>query len=254
MCVCNDVDKYDFNEGFIEVLEKPEFVHLYFDIDKVKDEDELRSIIASLERYATVFGRYVTGGYTNNKHISNAYNLRYIPNENHFVSMHVIYPDTCISAGDLMNIMKKSYKDFETKSFVDHPCNGVCFANETNTVNEAFDKSVYKLNSRQLFRHVLSDKIYIHGSRVDDKHGDISPNSNPSDHIIHVRGNELLIDESMWREVFTIHTSQSSQTNSQTNRESNIITCSSQADDSQNALTCSASRNALTSNDILYKI
>ena len=90
-------------------------------------------------------------------------------------------------------------------TFVDHPRNGFCEANETNNVNEAFDKSVYKLTSRQLFRHVLSDKIYIHGSRVEDKHGDISHNSNPSDHIIHVRGNELVIDESMWREVFPIH-------------------------------------------------
>ena len=75
----------------------------------------------------------------------------------HWLSMHVVFYETRISTLDLQTIMKHT----EKKGF------------HTIGVHELCDPSVYRLVSkvktqttRQLFRHVLADKIY---KRNDEK-------------------------------------------------------------------------------------
>ena len=78
----DDVDNYDFNNnGFIEVLKAPEYVHLYFDFDKMKTADEDKDkievseqeqmqrfddVICWLDSLKPIFGEYSIGGYTDN--------------------------------------------------------------------------------------------------------------------------------------------------------------------------------------------
>ena len=209
-----DVDKYDFNKhAFNEFIISEDYVHLYFDFDSmytseeakrdkankengideiiVSDEEQLKrfdDVIQWLDSLKTVFGEYSIGGYTDSQAVYDKYHLRLYPEGKHFVSVHVVYYQTKISTKDLMSIMKFT----EKKGF------------ETHGVNQFCDPNVYKLVSRkanqttrQVFRHVLSDKIWTTNDK-DTKnyvknianHGFIINNTKPSQQIVQIKGDE----------------------------------------------------------------
>ena len=157
----DEVNKYDFSKGFMEVIENC----------KVEE----------------VFGYYTFGGYTNNEQVSEEYGLRYIEGCDHFVSMHVVFYKTAISTEDLMEIMQHTKR------------NGF-----TYNVHKLCDHNVYKLgsNSRQIMRHVLSDKIYADGDKNNKfNHGELA-HGRPSEQIIQVRGTEKIITRDEWEKIF----------------------------------------------------
>ncbi|KAH7823516.1 uncharacterized protein MONOS_16679 [Monocercomonoides exilis] len=191
-----DVDSYDFTDGFIEFLTSEEHVHLYFDFDSITNEAEYQDIMKWLTNVSIVFGEYSVGGYTNDEHMNEQYGFRYYPDGNHFLSMHVVFYTTRISTIDLVKIMKHTdKKGYSTKG-----------------VHKLCDPKVYKLvsskmgySSRQLFRHVISDKIY----KKDDErnklnHGVILGDLPPSTQIIQTRGNEKIVTASEWSVIFSL--------------------------------------------------
>ena len=98
--------------------------------------------------------------------------------------MHVIFYQTRISTNDLLTIVEKDFKK-------NHPL---------------VDPAVYKLkSSRQLFRHVLSNKIFRkHDTKGQNKlnYGYLCDGAKPSQHTIQTKGIEPIIDESKWGKVF----------------------------------------------------
>ena len=187
-----DIDKIDFKtcvdkgKAFVEFLIKPEYVHLYFDVDDAKTMDEYLCFKHWLKCVSDVFGKYSIGGYTNSDEFAKL-GYRLWKDSDKVLSLHVVFYETCISSKDLMDIMKT-----KNGTFVDYQVNPLCDAN------------VYKLNSRQAFRHVLTDKIY--NKKGDDKykpnHGTILDNMKPSTQIITVRGDERIITKQKWIKVF----------------------------------------------------
>lgn len=187
-----DVDNYDFNKGFNEFIISVDKVHLYFDFDSVKTKDEFLSVVDWLNSLSSVFGEYSMGGYCNNDEMEE-FGFRRFDEGDHYLSMHVVFYETAIKTEDLQTIMKHTDK----KGF------------EYN-VHQLCDHNVYKLVSRkegqktrQVFRHVLSDKIFKPGdSNNKENHGYILDGKKPSTQIVQVRGDEELIDEDRWRLVF----------------------------------------------------
>ena len=96
----DDIDDYDFTKGFTEFFINVDNVHLYFDFDQIKTQDDLIDLFDWLYKLEEVFGEFTYGGYSNDQEIANDYELRYIENDEHYVSMHVIYHTTCISSND----------------------------------------------------------------------------------------------------------------------------------------------------------
>ena len=191
-----EIDKYDFNKGFIEYIVSEKYVHLYFDFDSIKSEDEFYEVLDWLDSLTEVFGPYSYGGYTSNESLSNYVGFRYFPEGKHWLSMHAIFYQTCISTSDLQAIMKHTEKNgFSTKG-IHHLC----------------DPNVYKLvprpgktGSRQLFRHVLSNKIKKIGDPENVmNHGTLIDDAKPSDHIVQIRGNEPIITRDKWSTLFTL--------------------------------------------------
>ena len=90
-----------------------------------------------------MFGPYSIGGYSNDQSFANKHGFRFIEGDVLFLSAHIVFSYAMINADELMTIMKYKYK-----SYVNHE------------VNQFVDHNVYKLKSRQLFRHVLSTKCY----------------------------------------------------------------------------------------------
>ena len=104
----DNIDSIDFRKPFIEVLDKPEYVHLYFDFDSIETEDEYNTVIGFLDGLKDVFGEYTIGGYTNDEVFSELY--KYIPNAHHTLSLHVIYYETKIKSSVLIELMKHTKK------------------------------------------------------------------------------------------------------------------------------------------------
>lgn len=191
----DDVDKYDFNNGFIEYLISEDFVHLYFDFDSISTDDELSDVFDWLDSLKSVFGEYSFGGYTDNCQIANDFGFKLIPDGNHFVSMHAIYYQTRISTNDLQLIMKHTDKrGFHTKG-----------------IHKLCDPNVYRLVSkrdnqttRQLFRHVLSNKIMKSNDPGNKMNAGYLVNAKPYQHIVQIRGNEPIISKSQWSKLFEL--------------------------------------------------
>ncbi len=191
----DDVDSYDFSKGFTEFLISEEYVHLYFDFDSIRSEDEFLDVYEWLEKLKEVFGPFSYGGYCNNDEME-AMGFRRYDEGGHYLSMHVVFYETCISTNDLQKIMKHT----EKKGY------------STKGVHSLCDPNVYKLVSkkegqtiRQLFRHVMSDKIYKIGDEKNKlNHGFICEDLKPSTQIVQVRGNEKVIKEGEWKKLFTI--------------------------------------------------
>lgn len=191
----DDVDSYDFSKGFTEFLISEEYVHLYFDFDSIRSEDEFLDVYEWLEKLKEVFGPFSYGGYCNNDEME-AMGFRRYDEGGHYLSMHVVFYETCISTNDLQKIMKHT----EKKGY------------STKGVHRLCDPNVYKLVSkkegqtiRQLFRHVMSDKIYKIGDEKNKlNHGFICEDMKPSTQIVQIRGDEKVIKEGEWKKLFTI--------------------------------------------------
>lgn len=89
----DDVDKYDFSKGFNEFFGRGQnlpydtkYVHPYFDFDKIKDGEELKSVFDWLDSLKPTFGDYSAAGYTESKEISETFGLNYVPDCGHVVS------------------------------------------------------------------------------------------------------------------------------------------------------------------------
>lgn len=180
----DDVDNYDFSKGFNEFIKKPKFVHLYFDFDSIINENNYIEAIEWLDTLKTVFGNYTIGGYSNNEEFSNKYGYKHIADNKHFLSVHVIFYETKILSEELMEIMKytklNGFKNYEIPTYADY--------------------NVYKLGTRQVFRHVLSDKRFSE-NEITYNAGFLLNNAKPSNHIIQIRGNEKLINKVEWLKV-----------------------------------------------------
>ena len=62
----DEINDYDFSKGFTEYIISNDFVHLYFDFDSIKNEEEFESVMKWLDKLKEVFGNYSYGGYCNN--------------------------------------------------------------------------------------------------------------------------------------------------------------------------------------------
>ena len=185
----DEIDNYKFSNGFIEVITKPEYVHLYFDFDSIKTADEWLDVMDWLIALAPTFGKPSVGGYTNNKDVSESTGLKYIEGDKHFISVHVVYYESRIASKDLIAIMK-------------HGKNGFI----ADGVHPLCDPNVYKLESTQKFRHVLSNKLMKKYRTEADKMnaGTIMGDYKPHTQIVQTKGNEPIITKEMWSEHFHI--------------------------------------------------
>ena len=170
---------------FYEILLKPEYVHLYFDIDDVKSEDDYNEFINWLNSLKHVFGDYVIGGYTNNYEMFGEL-YKYLPSAKKTLSLHVIYYQTKIKANVLVELMRHTQKGFVY-----------------NNINPLCDPNVYKLLTRQLMRHVYSDKFYGR-NRTENAitHGSFLGDVELKNTFIQIRGDEEEVDYDKLKELF----------------------------------------------------
>ena len=98
-----DIDSYDFSNNFIEIIKKPEYVHLYFDFDSIETMEQWNDVHEWLDSLVPVFGRYSVGGYTNNNEIGFEKMFKYIPNAHHTLSLHAVYYETKIKTNTVEN-------------------------------------------------------------------------------------------------------------------------------------------------------
>ena len=182
----NDIDDYDFNNGFIEIIKKPEYVHLYFDFDDITTREEYDSVYEWLETLSKDFGKFSIGGYTNDKKQFGDL-FKYIKKAHHVLSLHVVFYETKLNALDLIDIMKHDKK-----------------TGYKYNVHKLCDPNVYKLNTIQKMRHVLSDKIYAPNDKDNKKTAGsfLDEDTKPSQSIITIRGNEPMIKNEILKKHF----------------------------------------------------
>ena len=181
------IDKWLFDKSsFNEVLGLDTHYHLYFDFDSISNDEEYQDVLNWLESLKDVFGPYTIGGYTNSDVFAMETGLRLFKDGEHFCSIHVIFYTTKIQGSDIQEIMKHNKKTgFEYN------------------VHRLCDPNVYKLNSRQLFRHSLSNKIFGSndaGNKLN--HGNLLNCAKPSQHIVQIKGDEKEITRDDWLKVF----------------------------------------------------
>ena len=193
------IDKYDFSKGFNEFFGRGEnvtrdinYIHPYFDFDKISSEEDLISVFKWLDSLIPIFMGYSAGGYTDNEEISKKYGLKLVPDGGHYVSMHVVFYNVQIKLDDMCDIMEHTKADgFSTKGV--HP---LC------------DHNVYKRNGRQCFRHVLSNKIFLSKKQQSKLiAGCILKGLAPHTQIIQVKGDETKVTKTAWKKVFTLSAS-----------------------------------------------
>ena len=183
----NDIDTWLFEKiPLNEVLCYDSHYHLYFDFDSISSEEDYQKVLNWLDSLTETFGPYTIGGYTNSETLAEKTGLRYYPEGDHFCSIHTIYYTTKIKGKELQEIMKYSKKGgFEYN------------------INEFCDPNVYKLESRQLFRHALSNKISSQGDPSNKlNHGNLLNNALPSQHVVQIKGDEKEIPREVWSKVF----------------------------------------------------
>ena len=138
-----DVDKFDFKRfNFIEIVDKSEFIRPYFDFDEIEKTEDFEEVIKWLDSLKDVFGEYAIGGYSNKQDFQK-YGFKYIENAHHVLSFHVVFYETKIKSTWLIETMKFKNKKWSHKN-----------------INKFCDPNVYKLETRQLMRHPLSNKYF----------------------------------------------------------------------------------------------
>ena len=180
----DQIDEFDFkNVPFIEVVQKPSYVHFYIDSDNIETREEYDEFYTWLESLKPYFGKFVIGGYTNNKDLFGDL-YKYQPEGNHTLSLHVVFYETKIKSDLLVKIMK--HKQTRGKD------GKVGEGSFVYNVNRFVDPNVYKLDAEQKMRHVLSDKFY----RKDDKNNSKTKGSfldqsfKPHQFMMAIRGGE----------------------------------------------------------------
>ena len=184
------IDKYNFDKHFIEILDNPIYVRPYFDFDEIETADQYVAVLRWLNdlRDNKHWGNYAIGGYTAIKDLSDkcdyykrsgSCDLKYIENAHHKISIHVVFFERVIEARLLIKLMKCKDKQFVYKA-----------------INSFCDPNVYKLNTRQLMRHPLSDKYFKRNSEMNKTTaGSILMGASPSDLIVTPNGTEQEISE-----------------------------------------------------------
>ena len=138
-----DVDNYDFeHNNFIEIVDKAEYIRLYFDFDSIETTDDYDNVIEWLDNLKDTFGEYAIGGYTRIQAFTQ-YGFKLIKDAHHILSFHVVFYESMIKSSWLIEIMRCKNKQYI----------------HTN-INKFCDPNVYKLETRQLMRHPLSNKYY----------------------------------------------------------------------------------------------
>ena len=180
------IDTFNFNkQAFIEVVQKPAFVHFYIDSDAIETREEYEDFYNWLLQLKSIFGNFSIGGYTtNDKLFGDLY--KYQPQGNHTLSLHVVFYETKIKADVLVQLMKQKNGKY------------------VYDVNKFCDANVYKLKTEQKMRHVLSDKIFKDGSKKNKqtKGSFLDEDTKPSQSIITIRGDEKMYDEDKFNEFF----------------------------------------------------
>ena len=200
----DQVDSFDFDKTpFLEVVQKPEYVHFYIDSDNIETREEYDEFVEWLESLSEHFGKYAIGGYTvNNDLFGDLYKCQpkhKDPKENHTLSLHGAFYETKIKSKTLMKIMK--HKQTRGK---DGKMSAGSFVYK---VNKSCDPNVYKLDSEQKMRHVLSNKFY----RKDEprnkltKGSFLDKNTKPSQFMMAIRGDEEEIPFNVLDEIFNIN-------------------------------------------------
>ncbi|KAA6365857.1 MAG: hypothetical protein EZS28_038616, partial [Streblomastix strix] len=138
-------------DAFNEYILPDKYCHPYYDFDHIESNEQYVSVITWLDSLTSEFGQYSIGGYSNDSEISSTHNLKHIPDAAKKVSIHVVFYEKRILQQDMMEIIKKVGNQNTKRFYYD--------------INEFVDDSVYKLKpvsskSRQMFRHVLSNKQY----------------------------------------------------------------------------------------------
>ena len=137
------VDNYDFeHNNFIEIIDKAEYIRPYFDFDEIETTKDYDNVITWLNSLKDVFGEYAIGGYTKLEEFTH-YGFKFIKDAHHILSFHVVFYEAKIKSSWLIEIMKCKDKKYIHKN-----------------INEFCDPNVYKLGTRQLMRHPLSNKYY----------------------------------------------------------------------------------------------
>ncbi|KAA6372460.1 MAG: hypothetical protein EZS28_032015 [Streblomastix strix] len=145
----------DFNfdglDSFNEVILPDKYCHPNFDFDHIESNEQYASVITCLDSLVSEFGQYSIGGYSNDPKICAICNLKYIIDAAKKISIHVVFYEKRILQQDMMEIVMKVGNQ-NTRRFA-------------YDINEFVDDSVYKpkhvsKSSRQIFRHILSNKNY----------------------------------------------------------------------------------------------
>ncbi|KAA6397872.1 MAG: hypothetical protein EZS28_006600 [Streblomastix strix] len=142
---------FDGSDAFNEEILPDKYCHPYFDFDHIESNEQYASVLTWLDSLVNEFGQYSIGGYSNDPKICATHNLKYITDVAKKISIHVVFYEKLIQQADMMEIVKKVGNQ-NTRRFV-------------YDINEFVDDSVYKLkhvskSSRQIFRHILSNKNY----------------------------------------------------------------------------------------------
>ena len=179
------IDKWFWNKiPFNEVLGFDIFYHLYFDFDSISSVEEFDDVKKWLDSLTDIFGPYSIGGYTKSQELEVKTGLKRIEDADHFCSIHVIFYTTKIKGTEIQEIMKY-------KSGFEYNVHRLC------------DPNVYKLGTRQIFRHALSNKIYGPGDERNKMiAGCLMDKKTPSQHIVQIRGFEKEIPREEWSKVF----------------------------------------------------
>ena len=92
--------------GMNELLKDQEYRRLYFDFDDMKTKEELDEVVNWLNELSETFGRVCYAGYTTDESICND-NIAQIDKDlqtkykYHTISVHAVFPDTCVNNNDL---------------------------------------------------------------------------------------------------------------------------------------------------------
>ena len=186
------VDSFNFaaaniaRKSFVEFLIEPKYVHLYFDIDDITNVEDYEEFKQWLDSLVPIFGNYSIGGYSSNEEFAEQYGFRYYDETDKILSAHIVFYTTRIKAVELSDLMIY------------------------NHVHKFCDRNVYKLRSRQAWRHVLSNKVCYDKNLKEtirkQNHGKILNNLKPSTQLITPRGDERIVTKEEWIKVFPAKT------------------------------------------------
>lgn len=180
-----------FIEQVLHHKDQKLYLHLFFDIDDIKDANEYLELRKWLDSLKPVFGDYAIGGYCNNDTMA-AFGFKKIEGAKKYASLHISFYETAVDADELYQFGKKSTKGMWPK--IDESIYRV--------QNPKGEKSVKKHG----MRFVLSDKVY--GGKDDAKNtktaGIILDGKPPHTCVYQVWGGERIVPKEEWSKVFTI--------------------------------------------------